>query len=106
MAEVMAAPVHLDVYYPPSSSPRCRSPQPSYGASPNSYGPSSLSHNEYDTYDTHKSSPPSSSISSSPPFSSIASQSSVPSSVASSVCLDNHPSIDNDDQFLFPVYDH
>lgn len=101
----MAAPVHLDVYYP-SSSPRCRSPQRSYGSSPNSssFSPP-LSRPQYDAYNTPKSSPPTSSISSSPPFSSIESQSSAPSSVASSVCFDSHPSVDCDDQFIFPVYD-
>lgn len=103
MAEVMAAPVHLDIYYRPGSSPRCRSPQSAYTGPKGSYV-DSLSNPEYDSYDDHKSSPPPSSASSSPPFSSIASQSSVPSSVASSVCLDTNPT-DNDDQFLFPVYD-
>ncbi|KAG0639943.1 hypothetical protein HOY80DRAFT_1009235 [Tuber brumale] len=103
MTEVMAAPIHLDVCYQPESPPRCRSPQSAYAGPTGSYV-DSLSNSEYDPYDSHKSSPPPSSVSSSSPFSSIASQSSVPSSVASSVCLDTI-SIDNDDQFLFPVYD-
>lgn len=104
MTEVMATPIQLDGYY--SSSPRCGSPQPSYHSSPN-YS-SSLPRSQYHHYDTSKLSPHSSSIaSSSPPLSSISysPRSSVTSSVASSICLDNKPFLDIDDQLLFPIYD-
>lgn len=105
MAEVMAAPIQFDGYY--SSSPRCGSPQPPYRSSP-AYG-SSLPRSQYHShYDTSKLSPPPSSIaSSSSPLSSVSysEHSSVPSSIASSICLDTKSFLDTDDQLLFPIYD-
>ena len=106
MAEVLALPFHKDgLYYRSSSSPKCRSPQPSYTPPYDQSVPRSQLESQLDLYGSfqppsRKLSPPPSSVSS-PDLSSLvySTQTSASSSVSSSVCLDH----DQDD--FFPVYD-
>lgn len=113
MADILSAQLGMDDYYQ-TSSPRCRSPQPSYTTINLDHDSEYFDNDCFDpgSYTPRKFSPPlSSSVSSSPELSSIVSSavSSTTSSVASSVCLDDSiktSNFDEDDELLFPVYDY
>ncbi|KAL7274020.1 protein phosphatase regulator [Rhizina undulata] len=108
MTEVLSASLHnLDGgYYQSSPSPRCLSPQPPpYGKSTAAYS-SSIPRSH--SFEIRKEVTPPSSASSSPQFSSVvySAQSSFPSSVASSICLDTRSKYEPEDNLFFPVYDY